>query len=174
MSKITVWGFAGSAFVRTVRMVLAEKGVSDYEHVPVDVLKREPHSPEHLERHAFGKVPVVDIDGFRIIETPAISRYLDTVVPGKKLVPADPKDVARMDMVISIVDNYGYGPMVGGVTAYHLFPEFVGGKNETMHHEGIAASKLALGEIVKIKGSSPWLAGDALSIADLYLAPSLS
>ena len=174
MSNITVWGFAGSAYVRTVRMVLAEKGVTDYEHVPVDVLKGEPKQPEHLERHPFGKVPVVDIDGFRIIETPAIARYLDTVLPGKKLVPSDPKDVARMDMVVSIVDSYGYIPMVAGVTAYHLFPDFVGGKNEEMHHKGIADSKLALGQFMRIKGASPWLAGDALSIADLYLAPSLA
>ena len=27
---------------------------------------------------------------------------------------------------------------------------------------------------MKIKGSSPWLAGNELSIADLYLAPSLA
>ena len=83
MSKITVCGFAGSAYVRTVRMVLAEKGETDYEHVPVNVLKGEPKQPEHLERHPFGKVPVVDIDGCRIIETPAIARYPDTVLPGK-------------------------------------------------------------------------------------------
>ena len=174
MSKIKVYGFSGSTYVRTVRMLLAEKGVTDYEQDPVDVLKGEPKQPEHLARHAFGKVPVVDIDGIRIIETPAIARYLDTVLPGKKLVPSDPKDVARMDMVISINDSYGYLPMVGGVTAYHLFPDFVGGKNEEFHHKGIADSKLYLGELMKIRGSSPWLAGNELSIADLYVAPVFS
>lgn len=55
-AKITVWGFSGSTYVRTVRMLLAEKGVSDYEQVPVDVLKGEPKSEEHLTRHPFGKV----------------------------------------------------------------------------------------------------------------------
>ena len=174
MSDITVYGFAGSCYVRIVRMILAEKGVTDYKHVPVDVLKGEPKQPEHLARHAFGKVPAVDIDGFHLIETPAIARYLDTVLPGKKLVPADPKDVARMDMVISINDSYGYLPMVGGVTAYHLFPDYVGGKNEEFHHKGIADSKLYLQEIMKIRGSSPWFAGSDLSIADLYVAPVMS
>ena len=174
MSKIKLYGFSGSTYVRTVRMLLAEKGVTDYEQDPVDVLKGEPKQPEHLARHAFGKVPVVDVDGIRIIETPAIIRYLDTVLPGKKLVPSDPKDVARMDMVISISDSYGYFPMVAGVTAYHLFPDFVGGKNEEMHHKGIADSKLYLSELAKIKGSSPWLAGSELSLADLYAAPVCS
>ena len=55
MAKITLWGFSGSTYVRTVRMLLAEKGVSDYEQVPVDVLKGEPKSEEHLTRHPFGK-----------------------------------------------------------------------------------------------------------------------
>lgn len=67
MAKITLYGFDGSTYVRTVRMLLAEKG-AEYEQVPVHVLKGEPRQPKHLARHPFGKVPVVDFDGFRIIE----------------------------------------------------------------------------------------------------------
>jgi glutathione S-transferase len=169
--KITLWGFNGSTYVRTVRMLLAEKGVSGYEQVPVDVLKGEPRGEEHLTRHPFGKVPVVEVDGFRIIETAAICHYLDEVVPGPRLTPADPKDRARMDMVTGIVDSYGYGPMIGGVAAYHLFPDFVGGKNDAAHQDGLVRTRRVLAELMRIKGGSPWLAGGALSIADLYLAP---
>ncbi|KAA2235666.1 glutathione S-transferase family protein [Salinarimonas soli] len=171
MPKITIWGFSGSTYVRTVRMLLAEKGVTDYEQVPVDVLKGEPKSEEHLTRHPFGKVPVVDVDGFRIIETPAIARYLDAILPGPALVPADLKDRARMDMVTSIIDSYGYGPMVGGVAAYHLFPDFVGGKNDAAHHEALGKTRKVLTELMRIKGGSPYLAGGEPSLADLYLAP---
>jgi len=170
-AKITLWGFSGSTYVRTIRMLLAEKGVGDYEQVPVDVLKGEPKSEEHLTRHPFGKVPVVDVDGFRIIETAAIARYLDTVLPGPSLVPANPKDRARMDMVTSIIDSYGYGPMVGGVAAYHLFPDFVGGKNDAAHHEALGKSRRVMTELMRIKGAAPHLAGEDISIADLYLAP---
>ena len=67
--------------MRTVRMLLAEKG-AQYDQVPVHVLKGEPRQPEHLARHPFGKVPVVDHDGFRILETSAIAPYLDEVLPG--------------------------------------------------------------------------------------------
>lgn len=171
MTKITVWGFNGSTYVRTVRMLLSEKGVADYEQIPVDVLKGEPKSEEHRSRHPFGKVPVVDVDGFRVIETAAITRYLDAVLPGPSLVPARPEDAARMDMVTSIIDSYGYGPMIGGVVAYHLFPDFVGGKNEAAHRDGLEKSRTVLTELMRIRGGSPFLAGDRLSIADLYLAP---
>ncbi|MBV8578447.1 MAG: glutathione S-transferase N-terminal domain-containing protein, partial [Acetobacteraceae bacterium] len=66
MGGIVLYGFDGSTYVRTVRMLLAEKG-AQYEQVPVHVLQGEPRLPEHLARHPFGKVPVVDHDGFRII-----------------------------------------------------------------------------------------------------------
>lgn len=171
MPTIKLWGFSNSTYVRTVRMLLAEKGVSDYEQVPVNVLTGEPKQPEHLARHPFGKVPVVEVDGFRIIETPAISGYLDALLPGRKLVPEDPKAAARSAMTVSIIDSYGYGALLGGVVAYHLFPDFVGGKNDAAHHEAIKNGKLVLTEIMKIKGDDAFIARAEPSLADFYLAP---
>ncbi len=152
-------------------MVLAEKGVTEYEQVPLDVLKGEPKTPEHLARHPFGKVPVLDHAGLRILETSAITRYLNDVLPGKSLVPATPQDRARMDVIIGLVDSYGYGALLGGVVAYHLFPDFVGGKNEAARAAGLATGRTLLAYAMKTKGASPFLAGDEVSIADLYLAP---
>ncbi len=170
MSTMTLWGFNGSTYVRTVKMLLAEKGATDFEQVQLNVLEGDPKKPEHLARHPFGKVPVLDHNGLRILETSAIVRYLNDVLPGKSLVPASPQDRARMDMVISILDSYGYGAMVGGVAAYHLFPDFVGGKNDAMLKTGIENGRKVIELIMKTKGASPFIAGE-LSLADLYLAP---
>ena len=170
MSRITLWGFDGSTYVRTVKMLLAEKGVTDFEQVPVNVLAGEPKTAEHKARHPFGKVPVVDHDGFRILETSAITRYLNDVLPGRSLVPATPRDRARMDMIVGITDSYGYGALVGGVAAYHLFPDFVGGKNESMLKAGIESGREVIEFAMKTKGASPFVAGE-LSLGDLYLAP---
>ena len=171
MSKMKLWGFDGSTYVRTIKMLLAEKQYNDFEQVQLNVLAGEPKSAEHLTRHPFGKVPVLDHDGMRILETSAITRYLNDVLPGKSLVPATPKDRARMDMVLSIIDSYGYGALVGGVAAYHLFPDFVGGKNDAMHDAGMDNGKKAIALAMQTRGASPFIAGD-LSLADLYLAPS--
>ena len=132
MAEMTLWGFNNSTYVRTVKMVLAEKHFTAFKQVPLNVLAGDPKTPEHLERHPFGKVPVLDHDGLRILETSAIARYLNDVLPGKSLVPPTPRDRARMDMIVGIVDSYGYGALVGGVAAYHLFPDFVGGKNDAL------------------------------------------
>lgn len=170
MSDIKLWGFDGSTYVRTVKMVLAEKGVTDFEQVQLDVLKGEPKTPEHLERHPFGKVPVLDHAGLRILETSAITRYLNDVLPGKSLVPATPQDRARMDTVIGLVDSYGYGSLLGGVVAFHLFPDFVGGKNDAMRQAGLDNGRRVIEFAMQTRGDSPFIAGE-LSLADLYLAP---
>lgn len=173
MAEFKLWGFDGSTYVRSVKMLLAEKGAKDFEQVQVDVLKGEPRKPDHLKRHPFGKVPVLDHDGMRILETSAIMRYLNDVLPGKSLVPGTPKDRARMDMIVGLIDSYGYGALVGGVAAYHLFPDFVGGKNEKMRGDGLATGRKVLELTMATRGKSPFIAGD-LSIADLFLAPIIA
>src|SRR5271167_4578415 len=153
MSDIILWGFDGSTYVRTVKMVLAEKGVTQFKQMQLNVLKGDPKTPEHLERHPFGKVPVLDHDGMRILETTAIARYLNEVLPGKSLIPATPKDRARMDMIVGIIDSYGYRAMVVGVTAYHVFPDFVGGKNDGARKGGIETGRKVIELAMKTKGS---------------------
>ncbi len=170
MSTMTLWGFDGSTYVRTVKMLLAEKHFTDFEQVPLNVLAGEPKSADHLARHPFGKVPVLDHDGLRLLETSAITRYLNDVLPGTSLVPAATKDRARMDMAMSLVDSYGYGALLAGVAGYHLFPDFVGGKNDVALKAGIDNGRTLLALLMQTKGSSPFIAGD-LSLADLYVAP---
>ncbi|TPW29956.1 glutathione S-transferase family protein [Pararhizobium mangrovi] len=170
MADMILYGFDGSTYVRTVRMLLAAKG-AEYEQVPVNVLKGEPRQPEHLERNPFGKVPVLDVDGMRLIETNAIARYLNDTLSGPSFVPQDAKDRARMDMTIGIVDSYAYGALLGGLLNYHLFAESEEDKDEDARKQGIDDLRLSLREIMKLRGDDPWIAGDAMSLADLYLAP---
>ena len=150
-------------------MLLHDKG-ADYEQVPVNVLEGEPRQPEHLARNPFGKVPVLDHDGMRILETSAIAPYLDEVLEGPSLTPGNAKDRARMRSAMGIVDSYGYGALVG-VAGYHLFPDLIGGQNEDMRKDCIEKSKLVLTELMKIRGDDPYIAGSAPSLADYYLAP---
>lgn len=78
-----------------------------------------------------------------------------------------------MDMVMGILDSYGYGALVGGVAAFHLFPDFVGGKNEALLKAGIDNGRKVIEFAMKTKGDAPFVAGE-LSLADLYLAPVIA
>ena len=77
-----------------------------------------------------------------------------------------------MDMVIGITDSYGYGALVN-VAGYHLFPDFIGGKNDAMRQSSLETGRKVLEFAMRTRGSSPFIAGD-LSLADCYLAPILS
>jgi len=169
MSNPTLYGFDVSTYVRTVRTLLDAKSV-EYEQVPVNVLTGEAGQPEHLERHPFGKVPVFDHDGLRIIETGAICRYIDDVFPGASHIPDNAVDRARMDMVMGLHDSYGYGSLIM-VAGYHLFPDFIGGRDDEAHAGYLDQAALVLREQMKIRGDSDYLAGAKPTLADFYVAP---
>ena len=164
-----LYGFDGSTYVRTVRMTLRDKGI-DYDQMPVNVLAGEPRQPAHLERHPFGKVPVLDIDGLRIRETSAICRYIEDTHPEPALTPADPKARAVMNEAISLIDNYGYDALIGAC-GYHLFPDLIGGKDDAAHANAIENAETLLTLLMANKGDAPWLAGDEPSLADYFLGP---
>jgi glutathione S-transferase len=169
MTETTLYGFDGSTYVRTVRCVLANKGVP-YDQVPVNVLQGEPRQAEHLERHPFGKVPVLDIDGMRLRETDAIVRYLEARDPEPPMLPTDARARAKSDENVALYHNYG-GSAITGFVAYHLFPDMVGGKNEELRHSGLENGTKFAKLAMENKGDAPFLAGDAPGYADYLLGP---
>src|SRR3979409_886226 len=101
MSEFIVYSIPGSPFGRAALTMLEEKGAS-YRFSPV--APGTMRSPEHLARHPFGRVPVLQHGGFMLYETQAILRYLDRVLPTPALTPAATKHAARMDQGTTI--NY--------------------------------------------------------------------
>jgi glutathione S-transferase len=71
MTRPIVYGPAGSSYVWSARLALAEKGVA---HDLVELSFEEMKAPKHLARHPFGKVPAFEHDGFTLYETQAIMR----------------------------------------------------------------------------------------------------
>ena len=62
----------------------------------------ESKTPEHLARHPFGRIPVVDHGDFRLYETQAILRYLDDLYPTPPFQPKDARAKARMNQLVGI------------------------------------------------------------------------
>ncbi len=101
MTEFIVHSVPGSPYGRAVLATLEEKG-ADYRLAPLapGATKSEPHA----SRHPFGRVPVLEHDGFMLYESQAILRCLDRVLPAQVLTPADPKAAARMDQAMNIND----------------------------------------------------------------------
>ena len=112
--KPHLFGAQYSVYVRIARLSLAEKGV-EYDLVPVDIFANEGPPPGYLDRHPFGRIPAFEHAGFSLYETGAIARYIDEAFEGPKLQPADIRERARCNQLISIADNYAYPHLVWGI-----------------------------------------------------------
>jgi glutathione S-transferase len=171
MAAPIIYGPSFSTYARTARLVLEEKGVA-YELRPVNIMAGEGQASDHTRRHPFGKVPAFEHDGFSLYETVAIARYIDRVFPGPSLQPSDPRQAARMDQIIAVIDSYAYGAIVGKLVWQRLVVPMQGGQGD----EGIVQGsmdmvRLCLSEFERLKGSQPFLAGSEISLADCFLAP---
>jgi glutathione S-transferase len=172
MSQFIVHSIPGSPFGRAVLATLEEKGAS-YRLSPVAPGTFK--SPEHLARHPFGRVPVLEHDGFRLYETQAILRYLDRVLPNPALTPTDPTRAARMDQVMNINDWYLF-PGVGDVIVFHrvVGPRLMGLEpDEAAIEAAMPKARRVFAELARLLGEQPYFAGDAVSLADLLVAPQI-
>lgn len=87
---LKVHGVAQSTCTRRVLVVLEEKKVP-YELVTVKFMEGEHKKPAHLAIQPFGKVPVLEDDGFFLYESRAIAKYIAKKYEGQgtKLIPVD-------------------------------------------------------------------------------------
>nr|WP_281355284.1 glutathione S-transferase family protein [Sneathiella aquimaris] len=166
-----MYGYRFSVYNRIVRLVLHEKevGYSMNEVNPFTEL-----DASYLKLHPFGRVPVLSHNGFDIFETSAISRYIDSAFDGAPLRPANPQAAARVDQVISIIDNYGYWPMVRQVFSQRVVRKIMG--EPTDENEvcvGIEASRKVLSALNNISDEGYILDGSAITLAECHLVPMM-
>jgi glutathione S-transferase len=165
-----VYGHPMSTCTRKVLATLAEKG-HEAEFVLVDLAKGENKQPAHLARHPFGVVPAFEDDGFKLIESRAIIRYLDERLPGPSLTPKDIKDRARMEQYISIEQSY----FSSGVLKIFLNLVFgkMAGREPDMAAVEQGKSEVArtLDIVEKDLGKREFLSGSTFSLADIDWLP---
>jgi glutathione S-transferase len=172
-TKPVVYGAAYSVYVRAVRLTLIEKGV-DYDLVEADVFGNPDERAAQLRRHPFGKIPAFEHDGFRLYESQAIERYVDEAFDGAPLQPQDLRQRARMNQALSALDSYAYPHLVWGVHAERIEKPKRGlPTDEARLAEALVKSRICLEALAQIMGDGPWLAGPALSLADLHGAPMI-
>jgi glutathione S-transferase len=153
---------------RRVRIYLAEKGI-DLAETPVDLMKREHKSAEHIARNSLGQVPTLELDdGVTISETVAICRYFEEANPsGPSLFGATPVEKANIDMWIRRIEfrlmtpvgnfwRHAHPRTAALLTQYKDFGE--------SNREAYAAAQAWLNDELEDR---PFIAGDAYSMADI-------
>lgn len=105
-----------STFARRVRIALLEKSVP-CELIEVDMRAGAHKSPEFLALNPYGRVPVLEDDGFVLGESTAILEYLEAKHPEPALVPADPQGRGLCAMHMKLCDLH-----LGNETGPLIFP----------------------------------------------------
>lgn len=157
MGAVRIYGYPVSTWTRTACMVAIEKGIA-YELVPIAY-----GSAEHEAMHPFKKIPVVEHEGRLLTEGLAISCYLDEAFGGPRLQPSDPWDRARMHRWMSLCADYVFREVVRGLP-----------RSRTPTPDELGAAAAVLQTLDGLIDSSPFLLGEELTLADLYLAPQAS
>jgi glutathione S-transferase len=164
MTSPILHGFPKSTYVWTARAALSLAGI---EHEFVSILPPEHRSPSHLSRHPFGKVPTLTNPS--LFEAGAIVRWAHEVGDAC-LFPTDSLDAARVDGLISCVGSYAYRAIVSGWLFAFIWAR--GERDESAYQVSLENIRDVLG-VFEAQACGPWLVGDSLTAADLYLGPLL-
>jgi glutathione S-transferase len=156
---------------RTVRMFLAEKGVT----IPlqqVDLMKGENRQEPHLSRNPAGQLPCLELDDGRFIaEITAICEYFEEKHPKPALIGATPEERAETRMWVrridlNIVENLANGfRYAEGLALFknriHVIPQAADDL------KAIAREKLAW--LDGLANGNEWICGDRFTLADIFL-----
>lgn len=171
MAIIKVYGSYRSPYTRSALLALEEKEAS-YALAPVGL--RDYKAPPHIERHPFGRVPVLEYDDFTLYETQAILRFVDSALSGRPLQPVKPRLAARMNQIIGIVDWYFHPRITCTISFQRLVaPVFGLAVDEAIVARSLPRAEECVREIDRLLGDSEFMAGSSISLADLMLAPHM-
>lgn len=165
---IVVHGIPGSPYVRKPLLVCEEKG-APYRLAAMAFGSGAQKSPEYLALNPFGRLPTIEHGDFRLYEAQAIGRYIDRVFDGPSLTPADPRQAARMDQVLNIVDWYVMPSISAGVAFNRVVkPKFGMPVDEAAVAAALPLARTCVQALEDILAAKPYFAGEAVSLADLF------
>ena len=168
MTDAILYGVPYSTYVRTARIVLAEKGVA-YTLDPIDF-----GSAELRDRHPFGRIPCFQHGELRLFETFAITRYVDEAFDGPPLQPADSGLRAIMTQWISVIVDPIYPRLIREYLIPYIRAARSGAATDQPSTGGASDDLRQSFAILDSRAEeSTYLAGPEFSLADAFILPIL-
>ena len=152
---LTLCGFAASNYYNKVKFALLEKGVPFNEELAWVGQTDADCSP-------LGKVPYIKTAQGPLCESAVIMEYIEDTYPQTPLRPADPFAAAKVRELVTFLELHLE------LVARNLYPEaFFGGKISDSAKEKTAAQlEKNVAAFARLAKFSPFVAGDALTLAD--------
>jgi glutathione S-transferase len=167
MQKPEIIGSLRSSYTRAVCMACIEK------QVPYTFTQCLLGASELLAINPFGKMPVMRHGDFELYESKAIATYLDRAFEGPPLFPSEPRLAALTEQWISVVNSSLYGTVISYLQAL-IAPQTADGSPDVVAIEALKPQlRMRFSVLDKALASTPYLAGEQLSFADLNLVTIL-
>lgn len=159
---LTLCGFAASNYYNKVKLALLEKGVP-FEEELVWVGQTDP------DASPLGKVPYLKTDEGTLSESTVILEYIEASYPQHPLLPANPFAAAKVRELVRYIELHME------LVARNLYPEaFFGGKISDAAKEKTGQQlEKSVAAFAKLAKFSPFMAGDAFTLADVAAAVHL-
>lgn len=166
---LELYGGSGSPFSWRVLLTLEVKQLK-YESKILEFSKQENRSPAYLKLNPRARVPTLRDGDFVLYESLAIMAYLEAKYPEPPIFGRTPQETGTIWRLISEHDSYLREPAFKVIR-----PLYFGGVSEK-REEILAAAKTVHEELARLEAALskfPWLAGDAISAADIAVFPGI-
>ncbi|MEP3051543.1 MAG: glutathione S-transferase family protein [Erythrobacter sp.] len=164
MAQVKIFGTVTSTYTRIVQIICEEAGLSH------ETIATAANSSRN--RHPFGKVPVVEVDGLELIESVAITNYLDNAHNSSALQPTDPASRAVMDKWIALANNYLFPLFEHGLVMPWIMHRVSGFPiDREKVDRALPQISRALGFVEAEMALDGAWTGDAFDLADVFLYP---
>ncbi len=165
-AQVRIFGTIISTYTRIVQITCEEAGLSH------ETIATPAHSPQN--RHPFGKVPVVEVDGLELFESVSIAQYLDNAHNSAGLQPSDPAARAVMDRWIAIANNYLFPLFENGLVMPWIMHNYFGAEldQEKMGRALPNISRALSFLDAAIAKDGAWTTG-AFDLSDVFIYPVL-
>ena len=156
-----------------VRIALAWKGIA-YRTAPVNLLRDEQRGAEYLRLNPQGRLPMLEIEGLRLVQSPAILEHLEATYPYPPLLPDDAAARARARAMAALIacdvaplQNMGVQRRLRA--QFHADDAAVAAWNRSFIDHGMGELERQAAEL-----GGAYLAGYAFSLADAHLLPQMA
>lgn len=167
MAEVRIFGTVISTYTRICQIACEEAGVSH------EVIATPARSPAN--RHPFGKVPVVEVGGLELIESVAITQYIDNAHNDGALQPRDPAARAVMDKWVAIANNYLFPLFEHGLVMPWVMHRVAGFPLDAEKiNRALPQISRALGFLeAELSVDGAWTGIGSFTLADVFLYPVL-
>lgn len=160
---------SGSPFAWRVHLALEYKGVPYCSHC-LDASSGAHKAPEFLKLNPRGRVPVLKDGEFVIYESVAILAYLESRQPQPHLFGTDSAENGHIWQRVQEIENYARNPFLQ--VAITILSGEIKEKPDELR-ELLDLCREQLDWIEDLLSKSQWIAGQAISAADLVFYPVL-